>query len=261
MLNGLVAYLNKARTDNQALIANNQQWRSYIEAKIALLNNANIAIDIMNGRRWAEDQAASNLGPPVPVASVFLTESMRTDATNATQLIAQAVPILEDYFSVAFPTGAVRIWYGFVLGNSGGGGVIYTEDRATYYTRVVTNPLPEGVSLLHELSHSYISNESLNHFLEMYQWNVLNRGTTDLSQWTWTSQWIPAAEANKDWHAVLDVYQLIGHETMRNAFRAVRPLRPAYGSPLSAAVIQAFVDQVPDALKSKVAAKLARITF
>jgi hypothetical protein len=60
---------------------------------------------------------------------------------------------------------------------------------------------------------------------------------------------------------VLDVYRLIGHDTMTRAYRAIRPLSPPYGSPLSPAVIQAFIAQVPLPQQSQVSEKLARITF
>jgi hypothetical protein len=46
---------------------------------------------------------------------------------------------------------------------------------------------------------------------------------------------------------------------MASAFRAVLPLRPPYGQPLSAAARQAFVDAAPTAAKAQVAARVARI--
>ena len=71
----------------------------------------------------------------------------------------------------------------------------------------------------------------------------------------------PFAEANQDASALLDVYQWIGRDGMARAYKAAVPLRPPYGSPLSAACRQVFVDQAPEALKVQVADKIARITF
>jgi hypothetical protein len=48
---------------------------------------------------------------------------------------------------------------------------------------------------------------------------------------------------------------------MRRAYRATYPLHPPYGSPLSQPVIDAFVAQIPAAVRDEVAAKLRRITF
>ena len=67
--------------------------------------------------------------------------------------------------------------------------------------------------------------------------------------------------SKQDSAALLDVYRLIGHDPMARSYRATYPLRPPYGEPLSPAVRQAFVDQAPDALKSQVAALVARVTF
>ncbi len=61
--------------------------------------------------------------------------------------------------------------------------------------------------------------------------------------------------------AMLDIYQLIGYEAMARAYRAIEPLRPPYGSPLSAQVIAAFVEQVSPAHRSQVTEKLRRVTF
>jgi hypothetical protein len=55
------------------------------------------------------------------------------------------------------------------------------------------------------------------------------------------------------------VYLLVGPDVMQHAYRAIRPLRPAYGQPLSQPVLDAFVAQVPDALRAAVRAKLGQI--
>jgi hypothetical protein len=48
---------------------------------------------------------------------------------------------------------------------------------------------------------------------------------------------------------------------MRDAYRAVYPLRPPYGSPLSQPVIQAFLTAVPSEHQATVTARLGAITF
>jgi len=137
----------------------------------------------------------------------------------------------------------------------------YSEDRTTYEGRTGSNRLPYDAILCHELGHSYIGSESLTQFLELYAYNVIRTGSTDPQAWIFTRGWTPNLPANQDVAAVLDIYRLIGHDAMRRAYRAIYPLRPPYGQPLSQTVIQAFVAQVPVTLQAQVAEKLAKITF
>jgi hypothetical protein len=203
----------------------------------------------------------SSGGRSIPISAVFALESMRAEAGQALQTLGPVVPVLEEFFDRPFPAAAIRLWYGFVIGNSGGGGSIYAEDRTTYETRTEPSRLPYDAILCHELGHSYIPNESLTQFLEMYAYNVIRTGATDPLTWSYTRSWIPDAPANQDSAAVMDIYKAIGPETMKRAYRATYPLEPAYGQPLSSAVVQAFVAQVPASLQSTVAAKLAKVTF
>ena len=92
-----------------------------------------------------------------------------------------------------------------------------------------------------------------------YGYNVLRTGSTDVGAWTFTRDYVSGREANEGVHALLDVYRLIGRDAMASAYRAVLPLRPPYGQPLSAAARQAFVDAAPAAVKAQVAAKLAKV--
>ena len=186
---------------------------------------------------------------------------MRVESGQALQTLGPVLPVLEEFFDRPFPTPAIKVWYGFVIGNSGGGGSIYTEDRTTYETRTGPSRLPYDAILSHELGHSYVPNESLTQFLEMYAYNVLRTGATDPVTWSYTRNWIPDATANQDSAAVMDIYKAIGPETMKLAYRAMYPLQPAYGQPLSPAVVQAFLAPLPASLQSPVAAKLAKLTF
>jgi hypothetical protein len=259
MLDGLSTYITQALQENQASLPSNPQSASFIQAKIAMLQTPGLASQISNGGRWASAQALSSHNRPVSIGCVFALEAMRGDANDAVKTIEATLPVLETFLDIPIPVSVVRVWYGFVIGNSGGGGSIYTEDRATYEARTPPTRSPHDAILGHELGHSFISHESLTQFLEMYAWNVTRNRGTDPLQWTFTRGWTPGLATNQDSAALLDVYQLIGHDAMRQAFRAIRPLRPEYGQPLSPAVIQAFIAQVPEALQSQVAEKLARV--
>jgi hypothetical protein len=261
MLQGLSAYITQALQANQDLLPRNPQSASQLQAKIAMLQNPSLAADIINGRRWAEGQATSMSSRLIPIVTVFPLDNMRNEAGDAVRTLEPVLPLLEGVFDTPFPTPQIRVWYGFVIGNTGGGGVIYSEDRTTYEARTGPSRLPYDAILCHELGHSYIGNESLTQFLELYAYNVIRTGSTDPQRWIFTRGWVPGLATNQDVLAVLDVYQAIGHDAMLRAYRAIYPLRPPYGQTLSQAVIQAFVAQVPDALQAQVAEKLRKVTF
>jgi hypothetical protein len=261
MLEGLPSYLTQALKANQDLLPRNPQSTSFIQAKIAMLQDPALANTIVENRRWVEGQVQSSNGRVVPMLCVFPAEAMRAEATTAVRTLEGVLPVLEAFFDTPFATSTVRVWYGFVIGNSGGGGVIYTEDRSTYETRTGPTRLPYDAILGHELGHSYIGNESLNQFLEMYAYNVIRTGSADPAQWTFTRSWVAGLSTNQDSAAVMDIYQLVGHDVLRQSYRAIRPLYPAYGQPLSQLVIQTFLGPVPDALDAQVSAKLARVMF
>jgi hypothetical protein len=256
MLDALPAYIASALAENQNLIPRNPQSESYLRAKIAMLQDPNLATAIRTERRWVESTRSR-----VPIACVFALGSMANEATMAVTTLESALPPLEDFFATPFPAPAVRVWYGFKLGNTGGGGVIYSEDRTTYEMRTGVTRLPFDAILAHELGHSYIGNESLTQFLELYIYNVIRTGSRVPSEWTFVRGWVPGLGTNQDVAAVLDVAQLIGVDATARAFRAIQPLNPPYGSPLSTAVIQAFVDQVRPEHRAQVTEKLGRVMF
>jgi hypothetical protein len=261
MLQGLSAYIALALQTNEDNLPRNPQIPAQIQAKITMLQNPSLPADIINGRRWAEIGVPSSGGRSVPISTVFALESMRAEAGQALQTLAPVLALLEEFFAQPFPTPAIRLWYGFVIGNSGGGGSISSEDRTTYEARTGSSRLPYDAILCHELGHSYIDNESLTQFLEIYAYNIIRTGATDPLTWSYTRSWTPDGAANQDSAALMDIYKAIGPETMKRAYRAIYPLRPGYGQPLSTDVIQAFVAQVPESLKPSVAAKLAKVTF
>ena len=57
------------------------------------------------------------------------------------------------------------------------------------------------------------------------------------------------------------MFKFVGLDTTRRGYRAVYPLHPPYSQGLSAAVIQAFADQVPPALQAQVFQKLSMVGF
>lgn len=238
----------------------NPNSTSFIQAKIDLLRTPGLGSDILEQGRYAHGSIVTHAGETVPLVAVFPVEGMRSEALQYMDLVKAGVPVLEEFFDLSFPAqNSVRMWYGFKTGLSGGGGTINVEDRTAYDARTQGRFLPYESGIIHELGHSYVGSESLTQFLEVYGHNVLRTGSRDLAQWTFTRSWTPGRAENEGVHALLDVYQMIGPDAMAAAFRAVVPLRPPYGQPLSAAAQQVFVDAAPVAVKQQVAAKMARI--
>jgi len=261
MLQSVVADVDAFRRENIDLLPRNPQSVAFIQAKISMLQNASLPADIINDRRWIDRGLPGMAGRTIPIALLFPLDTMRAESVLAVDTLAPVLGLLEGFFDTPFPTPAIRVWYGFKVGSSGGGGAIYSEDRTTYESRTPATRLPFDAILCHELGHSYIGNESLNQFLELYNYNVARGASVDLHTWSFTRSWTPGAVANQDSAAVLDIYQTIGHEAMRRAYRAIYPLRPPYGSPLSQPVIDAFLAHVPAAVRDQVEAKLRRIMF
>ena len=245
------------RSQQQADLPRNPQNAVYMQAKIAMLGDPELPAAVITNQRWVEGRSSSG----VMVSCVFALDSMRAEADRAVQVVANGLPILEDFMGQPFPTFGLRLWYGFVVGNSGGGGSIYSEDRTTYETRTGPSRLPFDAILSHESGHSYIAHESLTQFLELYVYNVRQSGATSPDAWTFTRGWAPGAASNTGVAAVLDVYQLVGLETMKRGYRAMRALQPPYGQGIPANVINAFVAEVPEPLKAQVADKLGRVGF
>jgi hypothetical protein len=261
MLQALPSYITRTLQEQRDLLPRNAHNATWINAKIALLEQAGLFADIINGRRWMEGQAISTNGRAVPIVVLFPLESMRGEAATALSRLEPIVPLLEAFLDVPFPTPALQVWYGFGIGNSGGGGAIFSEDRATYETRTPPTRLPFDAILGHEVGHSYIGHESLNQFLELYGYNLTHGSSVNLSSWTFTRSWTPGAASNAGIAALLDIFQLIGFETMRNAYRAVYPLRPPYGQVLQPTVIETFSNQVPPDLRPAVVEKLNKVGF
>jgi len=261
MLQDLPSYIVSAVAYNESLLPNNPSIATQIQTKLMVLRTPTLASDIVNGQLYSESNVSSRNARRIPIITVFMLDSMRTGASQAVLSIALAVPLLEDFFVTPFPTDVIRVWYGFVMGNRGGGGTIYTEDQGTYEARTPPTRLLHEAIIDHELSHSYIAHESLNQFLELYVYNMVHTNSATLQSWTYTRRYVHFAATNTGVHALLDVYQLIGWEAMANAYRTIYPLRPPYGVTLSLECKQAFVDQAPATLKTQVSDLVSKVTF
>ena len=255
MLGTLGWYLPLARSSLAANLPRNPGIAQHIEAKIALLNVPGLGSDIVSEARYVESQVQTATRT-MPVIAMFPVETMRADAQQSVAVMQATVPILEQ-FLVAFPAERVRLWHGFVIGNSGGGGGLNMEDRASWAARGVA--LPYDAVIAHELSHSYVANEALTQFLELYAHNVRITGSTDIASWTAKRGYTGPQSTNTGLRALLDIYGMVGPAVMSQAYKAILPLHPGYGVELSPAVQQAFTDAVPADQRTAVAAKLAMV--
>jgi hypothetical protein len=236
----------------------NPNLTAQYQAKIAMLQDPNLFNTIVGGGFFAVDFVASTNGRQIPIVAVFPSNDMRSETAQAVQWVKLAIPILESFMATPFLTNQIRIWYGFKIGSSGGGGSIWPEDQATYESRWRQGMLPYEPVFYHELGHSYIGHESLNQFLELYQYNLIHTGSTAYNEWT--NFRVPPE--NWPWiTAILNIYQLIGPEAMANAYRIIYTINPPYGTPLSQQCQQVFVDQAPNNLKSQVATLAAQIVY
>lgn len=227
----------------------NPTLTAQFQAKIDLLQDPNLYSSIVRGGFFAVDFVASTNGRQISIVAVFPTNDMRSEATQAVQWVRLGIPLLENFMATPFPMTQIRIWYGFRIGNLGGGGSIWSEDQGTYESRWKQGMSPYEALYYHELSHTYIAHESLNQFLEMYQYNLVHTGST--SYQNWTNYRVPP----ESWPwitAILDIYKLIGPDAMARAYKTIYNINPPYGVLLSQECKQAFIDQAPPNLKSQV---------
>ena len=132
------------------------------------------------------------------------------------------------------------------------------EDQASWEARVPPGALPYQAGLAHELSHSYISHESLDQFLELYVYNMIRTGSPDVAAWVFRRDQTSSFAGVQ---ALLNVYQLIGRDAMSRAYREVYALHPPYGQILSAECRTVFVSQAPLALRDQVATLMTSVIY
>jgi hypothetical protein len=261
MLGTLAEYIPWADDRIAQALPNNPQAASFMQARLALLRTPGLGGDIIDTHRYAQGSVPSRSGVTLPVTAVFPVEAMRGEAEQSIRVVQDALPVLESWLGLSYPMQFVRIWYGFVVGSAGGGGYVHAEDRTTYQARTQGLLLPYEPMIIHEMTHTWMSHEGLNQFLELYGYNMMATGSADARAWTFTRGWQPGREANDGVHALLDIYQLVGPEAMAAGYRAIILLRPGYGQPMSPEARQAFAAAVPEALRAQVLAKLAKVTY
>jgi hypothetical protein len=251
-------------SSEQTSLPRNPHIETWIRAKIAMLQDPNLATQIRSGRLYATGEVQSSKGARIPIVAVFPMESMRTEATEMVQRGGLTVPVLESFIGVPFPPGSIQIWYGFATGSSGGGGTLNLEDRTTYTARTAVRPALALYDAIfdHELTHTYIGHESLTGFLEILVYNQIETGSPDVPAWRYTKgEYVAFRSTNTGWLALIDVYQVLGRDATARAYRAIYPLKPPYGAPLSAECKQKFVDEAPPGEASRVAAILERVVY
>jgi hypothetical protein len=258
MLQSLHIHIHATLAGLAATFSPDPNGTAAIAAKMAMLRNPLLVGQIVNDRRWVASTASSP-HRSVPIAAVFALERMHDEMAQSVSIVGSGLPILEEFMGVPFPRPSIKIWSGFGVGSYGGGGNLYMEDRGTYESRTsVATRLPYDAILLHELAHSYVSKESLAQFLEVYLYNVLNTGSSEVTSWTYTRNWFSGVDANVGVHALLDVYQLIGRDAMARAYHTVYLLGPLYNQSLTQEAQLAFVNEAPAAVRAKVAEKIAK---
>jgi hypothetical protein len=258
MLVRLATQIVTFHRQNQENLPRNPRLAPYYEEKIAMLASPGLIDGIVHDRRWVEGRAVSTVSS-TPIGAVFALESMRQECRDAVDVLEDVVPVLEEFFDTPFPPGSLSVWYGFVVGGTGGGGEINIIDRSMSAAVNAYSDIPYDSVLAHEAAHTYISNEALTQFLEVYAYNVSRGRGVDPLSWEFTRGWGPTTPSPFGVSPLLDIYHRVGYDVMRRAYRAIAPLRPVYGQRLTPAAIAAFAAEVPAEHRAFVEAMLARI--
>ena len=230
-------------------------------ARISILKDPDLYNNIINNDFFVVDFVSSINKRQIPIVAAYPIASMRNEAGDAVQIVKSSLPVLEGFMANPFPVDRIFIWYGFAIGSSGGGGEITMEDKTTYQARFKQPMIQYEPILCHELSHSYISHEGLNQFLEIYTYNMIKVNSASFKDWTYLRDYKTWQGTKTGYAALLDVYQLIGLDAMKNAYAIIFRSGAPYGQPLSATNKQVFVDQAPANLKTQVANIVANITY
>jgi hypothetical protein len=244
MLGRLAGKIVSSYHENQELRSRNLARAAFYDQKLAMLATPGLINQIFDDRRWVEGAALTVHGI-TPIGAVFPLESMRSECSDAVLVLEQSLPILVEFMGESFPGAWLELWYGFKMGGTGGNGQINIVDRTMSEAYDGDSSRYEA-SLAHEAAHSYISNEALTQFLELYVDNVRRGLGTDPLNWANTRGWSPTTPSSFGVNGVMDIYFVVGLDPIRRAYRAIAPLRPAYGRPLTDAVIAAFVGELPE---------------
>lgn len=255
-LRGLPGLIESARRDSEELLPRNPQLAEQIQAKIDMLSRPDLEARILTEHLYRESATTTRNGATIPVFLAFPADTMEAGALQDLARLPETMATLEAFLDVPWPFGRILEWYGFKLGHSGGGGTLNMEDRGTYANRGV----PHDVILGHELGHTYIGNETLTQFLEVYAFNQYEVHSQDVVDWTWRrGDYDPFSQGNTAVHALLDIYQLLGPEAMGRAFATLHHIGVPYGQELGAEARQVFVDEAPAEVRDQVTNLVARI--
>jgi hypothetical protein len=254
-------YIANSLVSLQQSAPKNPGLTTQFNTKIAMLQNPNLYDDIVKGGYFLVDSVPSTGGGKITIAAVFPAAEMRSEAWYTLQVAKMSLPVLEDFMSKAYSVTQITIYYGFVIGNTGGTGALSLEDKTTYQARWRTGMQPYDPVICHELSHAYIGHEGLNQFLEIYIYNMIAVHSSSLESWIYLRDYRTWSGEKTGYAAMLDVYKLIGLPAMQQAYRNIYQLKPPYGQPLADPCKQAFVDQSPEPLKAQVQSIVAKITY
>lgn len=261
MINGLNDVITSMIEYNQNLLERNPHLATAIEAKIKMLQSPGLSNEIIDGGFYASDVLISVDNRQIPINTVFPIENLRNGAKTALESVKSAFPILENFMQTPYPNEYYySLWYGFNIGDFGGSGGMFVEEWESVLERD-PNALWYDMVYFHELSHSFIGNETLNQFLGWYLYNMVHTNSKDISSWSIDPPYSSMNINNNGYNALLDIYQLIGHDNMSYAYKIIYPLHPPYGSPLPNECSQVFIDLAPAAVKDQVTAKVARINL
>ena len=241
---------------NGELLPRNPHLASYIQAKKAMLEEPDLIDKILGGGFFSETAVESMDGRSIPSMIVFPADTMRPGAIADLARSGQIIQVLEGFLDAPWTRPWVRNWYGFQMGHRGGGGTIFMEDRGTYAARGggTLSHLHDGI-LAHELAHTYIGHEWLTQFLHLYVHNFLETNSEDVNQWVYFNleNYVSFSPENHGWRVLLDIYQLIGPPAMGRAYHDLYLMGVPYGSELSPAARQTFIDQAPASVRNQVA--------
>jgi hypothetical protein len=232
-------------------LPDNPHLTSELNEKIDLLKNPDLINTILEEELYYIDFYLSNDGRAIPITIVFPELEMKKDAINMVEKSKIALFHFEN-FLFSYPHDGLGIKYGFRIGACGGGGGIKIEDRKTYDSRFEEGMVPYDAIIYHEIGHSYVGNEQINQFLEIYVYNLINTGSSKFGDWIYVRSYYTWEFDRNGYIALLEIYQLIGEDKMANAYRIVCEINPAYGEPLPQECIQAFIDQAPEHLRLQV---------
>ena len=240
---------------------NDPETLSQIEGKLILLQKENLAHNIIEDKLFVVNYALYGDKKTVIVAT-FPSAEMRENVLYTTEKIKVGLPKLENFVG-HFPYDKLQVWYGFVIGNRGGGGKVLIEDRENYEFRRYKDPKltplisPFEAVPYHEIAHTYFHKEGIVQFLDMYMYNVVETNSVLPRDWNYLRGGLYKDESGEvvvkpdtkisGYLALMEIYQLISHDNTSNALKTYYA-----GAHNETAFVNAFSNHSPENLKSYV---------